>query len=106
MPSALAFRVRVVSDDPSAAIRETEDQPGGEEATGAPAPEPLEAYAVHFDPVFSKLNQREALRQYRPGCCCPWFLSESTWDAEAINTWRLELLCSDARTAQPRPGCW
>ncbi len=30
----------------------------------AQAPAPLEAYAEHFDPVFSKSNQREGFRHY------------------------------------------
>ena len=74
-----------------------------------PAPEPLEAYAQHFDPLFTKRNQRDAFRRYLEGLLLPaernktltalantepvvgaqhrqaqslqWFLSESTWDA-------------------------
>jgi hypothetical protein len=30
----------------------------------AQAPAPLEAYAEHFDPLFSKSNQREGFRHY------------------------------------------
>jgi hypothetical protein len=37
-----------------------------------PAPEPLEAYARHFDALLGKSNQREGFRRY-PGraCFCP-----------------------------------
>jgi len=73
----------------------------------APAPGPLEDYAVHFDVLFSQANQRHAFRQYLEGLLIPaernktltalanvepilgaqspeaqslqWFLSESTW---------------------------
>jgi SRSO17 transposase len=97
-----------------------------------PAPGPLEPYAVSFDSLFSKLNQRTAFRQYLTGLLLPaernktltglantepivgaqhpraqqlqWFLSESTWDAQAVNTRRLELLRSDARTAPTEAG--
>ena len=37
----------------------------------APAPEPLEAYAQHFDPVFGKSNQREEFRRYLEGLLLP-----------------------------------
>jgi hypothetical protein len=33
----------------------------------APAPEPLEAYIQHFDPLFTKRNQRHAFRRYLEG---------------------------------------
>jgi SRSO17 transposase len=33
-----------------------------------------------------------------------WFLSESTWDAEAINERRIELLLEDPRTAPNEKG--
>ena len=97
-----------------------------------PAPGPLEAYAQHFDELFSKLNQREAFRQYLEGLLLPternktltalvnaepivgaqdpavqalqWFLSESTWDAEAVTTCRVELLRSDPATAPAGAG--
>ena len=36
-----------------------------------PAPEPLEAYAGHFDDLFGKSNQREAFRRY-PGRACSY----------------------------------
>src|SRR5437016_6219269 len=97
-----------------------------------PAPGPLEEYAVPFDPLFSKLNQRAAFRQYLAGLLLPternktltalantepvvgaqlprvqqlqWFLSESTWDAQAVNTRRLELLRAAAHTAPTAAG--
>ena len=84
-----------------------------------PVPGPLEDYAVEFDPVFGTLAQRRGFRDYVQGLLAPrernktltalvgtepvvgaqhpdaqrlqFFLSESTWDAEAINTRRLEL---------------
>src|SRR5437763_726999 len=37
----------------------------------AQAPAPLEAYAQHFDPVFSKSNQREGFRHYLEGLLLP-----------------------------------
>src|SRR5260370_6600582 len=73
-----------------------------------PAPEPLEAYAKHFDALLGKSNQREGFRRYLEGLLLPserhktltglvntepvvgaqlpraqklqWFLSESDWD--------------------------
>lgn len=36
-----------------------------------PAPEPLEAYAEHFDAQFSKRNQREGFRRYLEGLLLP-----------------------------------
>ena len=91
-----------------------------------PAPAPLEAYVQQFDDLFVSLAQRRAFRDYLHGLLVPhernktltglagtepdlgaqappaqrlqWFLSESPWDAEAINTRRLELLCADAPT--------
>jgi DDE superfamily endonuclease len=97
-----------------------------------PAPGLLEPYAASFDSLFSKLNQRTVFRLYLTGLLLPaernktltglantepivgaqhpraqqlqWFLSESTWDAQAVNTRRLELLRSDARTAPTEAG--
>src|SRR5947207_4372232 len=76
-----------------------------------PSPEPLEAYAEHFDDRFGKSNQREEFRRYLEGLLLPserhktltglvntepvvgaqlpraqklqWFLSESSWDERA-----------------------
>jgi SRSO17 transposase len=96
-----------------------------------PLPEPLEAYAAQFDDLFSRSQQRTAFRQYLAGLLLPaersktltalantepvvgaqaptaqrlqWFLSESTWDAGAITTRRLEVLRADPATA-PHAG--
>src|SRR5436305_13723289 len=92
-----------------------------------PAPEPLEAYAKHFDPLLGKSNQREGFRQYLEGLLLPserhktltglvntepvvgaqqpraqalqWFLSESDWDERTICAQRLRLLREDPTTA-------
>src|SRR5271157_572914 len=92
-----------------------------------PAPEPLEAYARHFDELFDKSNQREGFRRYLEGLLLPterhktltglvnteplvgaqlpraqklqWFLSESTWDEREVQARRLSLLCEDPSTA-------
>jgi len=97
-----------------------------------PAPDPLEAYATHFDALFSRANQRHAFRQYLEGLLVPaernktltalanvapivgaqsaraqslqWFLSESTWDPNTVNQRRLELLCTDPLTAPTADG--
>ena len=86
----------------------------------APAPGPLEAYAVQFDDLFGVLAQRESFRAYLQGLLLPrdrnktltglagtepvvdaqaapvqrlqFFLSESSWDAAMVNTRRLEAL--------------
>ena len=95
------------------------------------APGPLEDYAVKFDPLFASLAQRRGFREYLTGLLAPrdrnktltalagaepivgaqhpavqrlqFFLSESRWDHEAINTRRLELLLTDPATA-PHAG--
>jgi len=82
-----------------------------------PAPGPLEQYLQNFDDLFSKLNQREAIRRYLEGLLLPmernktltglantepivgaqhasaqklqWFLSESSWDPTRVNEQRL-----------------
>jgi hypothetical protein len=36
-----------------------------------PAPEPLEAYARHFDDLLGKSNQREGFRRYLEGLLLP-----------------------------------
>jgi SRSO17 transposase len=84
------------------------------------APGPLEAYARDFDELFSVLAQREGFRAYLQGLLLPrdrnktltglvgtepvvgaqaapaqrlqFFLSESSWDAAAVNRRRLEVL--------------
>ena len=97
-----------------------------------PAPGPLEAYAAQFDPLFGMLAQRRSFREYVQGLLLPhdrhktltalagaepivgaqapavqrlqFFLSESTWDAEAVNARRLELLLEDPATTPHAQG--
>lgn len=97
-----------------------------------PAPGPLETYAVRFDDLFERRNAREAFRRYLEGLLLPaernktltalanaepivgaqqprvqslqWFLSESTWDAAALNTRRVALLRQDPATAPDADG--
>jgi hypothetical protein len=97
-----------------------------------PAPGPLEDYAASFDELLAKANQRQAFRQYLEGLLLPaernktltalanvepivgaqspeaqslqWFLSESTWDPDAVNTQRLALLRADPLTAPSKEG--
>ena len=87
------------------------------------APGPLEAYAAEFDSLFGTLAQRRGFREYLQGLLLPrdrnktltalvgaepvvaaqagavqrlqFFVSESVWDAEAVNARRLALLLSD-----------
>jgi hypothetical protein len=96
-----------------------------------PAPGPLEAYAARFDDLFTTLAQRRGFREYLQGLLLPrdrhktltalagaepvsqaqaapvqslqLFLSESTWDAGAVNARRLELVCADPAT-MPHEG--
>jgi SRSO17 transposase len=97
-----------------------------------PAPEPLEAYARHFDDLLGKSNQREGFRRYIEGLLLPterhktltglvntepvvgaqqaraqklqWFLSESTWDEREVQAERLRLLREDPATAPTADG--
>lgn len=97
-----------------------------------PAPGPLEAYAAAFDDLFERRNAREAFRRYLEGLLLPaernktltalanaeplvgihaprvqslqWFLSESTWDAAALNARRVELVRHDPATAPDETG--
>src|SRR6266480_5830420 len=97
-----------------------------------PAPGPLETYAAAFDPCFAVLAQRRGFREYLQGLLLPrdrnktltalagaepvvaaqassvqrlqFFLSESGWDAEAINTRRLASLLSDPATVPHAAG--
>lgn len=97
-----------------------------------PAPDPLEAYVKHFDPMLSRSNQREGFRRYVEGLLLPserhktltglvntepvvgaqlprvqklqWFLSESEWDERKIEAERLTLLREDATTAPNAQG--
>lgn len=97
-----------------------------------PAPGPLEDYAAQFDDVFASLAQRRGFRAYLEGLLLPrdrnktltalagvepivgaqlpsvqrlqWYLAESTWDADAVNTRRLELLLTDPSTQPHEQG--
>jgi SRSO17 transposase len=97
-----------------------------------PAPGPLEAYAAQFDDLFERRNARDAFRRYVEGLLLPaernktltalanaepivgihaprvqslqWFLSESTWDAAALNARRVALLRQDPATAPDAHG--
>src|SRR5690349_5436310 len=88
------------------------------------APGLLEDYSQAFDDLFSKVSQRDGFRQYLTGLLLgsernktltglvnsepvvgaqearvqslQWYLSESTWDAVAVNERRLELLLKSA----------
>ncbi len=98
----------------------------------SPAPGPLEAFAQHFDSLFSQRSQRQAFRDYLAGLLLPaernktltalantepivgaqaapaqrlqWFLSESTWDADAVNACRLAALSALPATAADANG--
>jgi hypothetical protein len=95
-----------------------------------PAPGPLEDYARQFDDCFGSLAQRRAFRDYLVGLLLPhdrnktltalagtepvvgaqhpeaqrlqFFLSESAWEATALNRRRVALLVRDPATA-PHP---
>ena len=97
-----------------------------------PAPGPIEEFATEFDPVFGTLAQRRGFRDYLQGLLVPrernktltalagaepivgaqhpdvqrlqFFVSESTWDAEAINARRLELAAADPLTRSHDAG--
>src|SRR5215472_1612376 len=96
------------------------------------APDPLEKYAQHFNPLFSKLNQRQGFRQYLEGLLLPtdrnktltglantepyvgakppraqelqWLLSESTWQERQVQERRLRLLQEEPSTAPNEHG--
>jgi DDE superfamily endonuclease len=97
-----------------------------------PAPGPLEDYATEFDGLFRSLAQRRGFRGYLQGLLLPrdrnktltglagaepiagaqhrevqrlqWFLSESSWDHQAVNDRRVRLLCRDPATAPGKRG--
>lgn len=97
-----------------------------------PAPGPLEEYAGQFDGRFGTLAQRRGFREYLQGLLLPhdrhktltglvgtepvvgaqlpavqrlqFFLSESLWEAEAVNRQRLELVVTDPATAPHEAG--
>jgi hypothetical protein len=84
--------------------------------------------------LFSSLAQRRGLREYLQGLLLPrdrnktltglagaepitgahhrqvqrlqWFVSESTWDHQAVNQRRIQLLCADSVTAPHAQGYW
>jgi SRSO17 transposase len=92
----------------------------------------LEEYAARFDELFGCLAQRRGFREYLTGLLLPrernktltalagaepvvgagdaavqrlqFFVSESTWDAEAVNARRLALLAADVATAPHERG--
>jgi SRSO17 transposase len=96
-----------------------------------PAPGPLEEYAARFDDLFTHAAQRRSFRDYLAGLLLPRdrhktltalagaepvveaqeapvqrlqsFLSESVWEAEAVNARRLDLTWADAEIA-PHAG--
>jgi hypothetical protein len=96
------------------------------------APGPVEAYAANVDELFASVAQRRGFRHRLAGLLVPrernktltalagaepvvgasgaavqrlqFFLSESTWDAEAVNTRRLALLAADVATAPHERG--
>src|SRR5579859_450062 len=95
------------------------------------APGLLEEYCQAFDSLFTKVSQRDGLRRYLEGLLLPaernktltglvnsepvvgaqaarvqslqWYLSESTWDAAAVNQRRLDLLVKSA-ALRPNAG--
>ena len=97
-----------------------------------PAPGPLEAFSVQFDPLFHTLAQRHGFRTYLAGLLMPrdrsktltalvgaeplvqaqaaevqqlqFFLSESTWNADAITARRLALLAATPESAPSASG--
>ena len=92
----------------------------------------METYAERFDDLFSKVNQRNAFRQYLAGLLRPtartktrtalanaepivgtqnaavqalqWFLTESTGDAQAVTQRRVDLLRAAPATAPDAAG--
>src|SRR2546429_7463560 len=97
-----------------------------------PAPGPLEGYAARFDDLFTHVAQRQGFRDSLAGLLArrdrnktltalagaepvagaqhpavqrlQFFLSESRWDPEKVNTRRLELLAADPATAPHEGG--
>lgn len=98
----------------------------------SPAPGPVEAFAVQFNPLLKTLAQRQGFRTYLSGLLLPrersktltalvdaerlvhaqaaevqrlqFFLSEAAWDAETINAKRLALLAAEPATAPSAGG--
>lgn len=103
-----------------------------ERQAATPAPGPLELDAQQFDDLFGTVSQREGFRRYLEGLLLPternktltalanaepivgaqqpavqalqWFLSESTWEAEAVTDRRVALLRADPATAPDAAG--
>lgn len=97
-----------------------------------PAPGPLEDYLARFDDLFATLAQRRGFREYLQGLLLPrdrnkaltalagkepivgaqgapaqrlqFFLSESSWDAQAVNTRRLEMIREDPARSPREDG--
>lgn len=98
----------------------------------APAPGPLEDYAVQFDSLFNRLSQRQSFRTYLAGLLLPrdrpktltaiagaepwvqaqsakvrqlqFFLSDSVWDATALAARTVELLRNEPTIAPNDDG--
>ncbi len=96
------------------------------------APGPLEGYAASFDDLFGSLAQRRGFREYLAGLLAPrdrnktltalagaepvagaqhpavqrlqFFLSEASWEAEAVNAQRLALLAEQPALAAHSGG--
>src|SRR3954464_5582976 len=97
-----------------------------------PAPGPLEEYAAQYDDRLGTLARRRGFREYLQGLLLPRdrhktltglvgvepvvgaqaasaqrlqsFVSESTWDAEAMNRRRLDLVVADPATVPHEAG--
>lgn len=97
-----------------------------------PAPGPLEDYAARFDDLFGTLAQRRGFREYLQGLLLPrdrnkvltalagvepivgaqgapaqklqFFLSESAWNAEAVNARRLQMIREDPQMRPREDG--
>ena len=52
-----------------------------------PAPSPLEDYIQHFDDLFAKLNQREAVRRYLEGLLLPMERNKTLTGLQTPNRW-------------------
>ncbi len=97
-----------------------------------PAPSLLETFSTFFDPLFSRVSQRNAFRQYLTNVLLPsernktltglanaepvlgaqlprvqqlqWFLSESTWNAHTLNQQRIAVLQAQPSLAPSASG--
>jgi SRSO17 transposase len=103
-----------------------------ERQAARPAPGLLEEFAQAFEPLLTKLNQREEFRRYLEGLWLPaernktltglantepgvgapearaqslqGYIAESNWDGAAVNRRRLELLVNEPNTAPNAEG--